>query len=300
MRAKPFKITVLSLIGLFVPAVCADELSLPRGLSSKEGFITSRSGDSELCQIAGLNVAIWQPRNSTKPAPLVFFSHGYAGMNVQSVSLMNALRDAGYLVVSPSHNDAMFNANFSRPQQPFSRPSEWTENTHKDRCEDFHKLVKALKKDSRWNKAIDWTKIALIGHSLGGYTMLGLAGAWPSWKMEGVKGVVALSPYVQPLNQKGSLSRISIPIMYQTGSADFGVRPFLLGTNGTFARTNSPAYFVEIAGANHFTWTNLNRQEQKEELIEHYCISFLNKYVKGDRSAHPEKQLQGISSLMVK
>ena len=45
--------------------------------------------------------------------------------------------------------------------------------------------------------AFDWKRCGLVGHSLGGYTLLGLGGAWPSWRFDGIKAVLALSPYVQ-------------------------------------------------------------------------------------------------------
>jgi hypothetical protein len=88
--------------------------------------------------------------------------------------------------------------------------------------------------------------------------------------------------------------------MYQTGTMDPAVAAFLKGPKGAFAKTSAPAILVDVHRANHFTWTNLNREQAKEDLIAYYTISFLNKYVKLDASAAPEKQLPGVATLQVK
>lgn len=259
--------------------------------------------DGQLMKLAGLNCAVWEPANTDAPAPLVLFSHGFRGMNIQSVPLMKALRDAGYLVVAPNHKDAIgarLNREPGRPQKPLGQPTKWTDSTYRDRGDDITHLMHWLEQDPKWSSKLDWTKVALVGHSLGGYTVLALAGAWPSWKLDGVKAVIALSPYSHPFNQKSNLGGLKLPVMYQTGTVDFGVAPFLKGPNGSFAKTSSPAYLVDIKGANHFTWTGLNREKSKEDLIDHYCISFLDKFVKGDQSARPEDRLKGVTALMVK
>src|ERR1700733_2124126 len=58
--------------------------------------------------IAGRAVAVWKPAGTAPSAgfPVVVFSHGFGGCNTQSVFLMEALANAGYLVVAPNHADA--------------------------------------------------------------------------------------------------------------------------------------------------------------------------------------------------
>ena len=34
---------------------------------------------------------------------------------------------------------------------------------------------------------VDWSRFGLAGHSVGGYPALGLAGGWPSWRLNDVK-----------------------------------------------------------------------------------------------------------------
>lgn len=267
---------------------------------SKRSSLVKGLDNCRYCQLAGLKLAVWSPADKDSPAPLVLFSHGFRGSNIQSSFLMKALSDAGYLVIAPNHKDAMREGGFVRPQQALGRPDKWNENTYKDRADDLRKLLGALKNEPSWSSRIDWSKVALVGHSLGGYTVLSVAGAWPCLKSGGISAVVALSPYAHPFSHSGNLSGLNLPVMYQTGTADIGVKPFLKSKNGAFARTSPPCYYVDILDANHFTWTELNHDEKKEALINYYCLSFLNKFLRADPKAMPEAVLNGVSALEVK
>lgn len=297
--ARTFFICASSALFLFcigLPTVAAEFLEERIAERLKE--LRATTGDVPVTTIARLQVACWMPKKT--PAPLVIFSHGFRGSNKQSAVTMKALADAGYYVIAPNHHDSMASSIGTTPQAPFGKVSKWDENTYKDRRDDIKRLLDTIKKDPRWQQKVDFSKVALMGHSLGGYTMIGLSGGWPSWKLEGIKAVVALSPYLNPYNQANTLKDIDIPIMYQSGTMDFGVEPFLLGPRGAFSKTSSPAYLVDIKGANHFTWTVLNRQKAREDLIDHYCIAFLNKYVLDDAQAKPGEKLPGLAALMVK
>lgn len=245
--------------------------------------------------IAGLHVAIWRPANCpTAGAPLVVFSHGFHGSNTQSKFLMKALADAGYLVVAPNHKDALGAGHgFSKPEMAFAKADEWTDQTYKNRADDLKNLLSGLHSDQKWSKTIDWTKVALAGHSLGGYTVLGLAGAWPKWKVPEVKAVLALSPYCQPFIQQHSLKNLTVPIMYQSGTRDFGIAPFISRPNGAFDETPSPVIYVLFDQANHFAFSDLNRDSHQMDSIKEYSLAFLNKYLLHDASANPEVSLPG-------
>jgi predicted dienelactone hydrolase len=258
------------------------------------------SGSSSKMNIAGVDVAVWRPAQSG-PSPLVIFSHGFHGRNTQSISLMKALAGAGYLVVAPNHRDAIGeSAGFSRPEVGFGKVSGWSDKTYADREDDIKRVVEGLRRDPQWSSRVDWSKVALAGHSLGGYTVLGLAGAWPSWRLPGVKAVLALSPYVLPYMRSGSLAGLGIPVMYQGGTRDLGITPSLRRKGGAFSETASPAELVEFNGASHFAWSNFNRNPDLDKLINYYSVAFLDKFVKGDSSANPEAKLAGVSMLEVK
>ena len=252
-------------------------------------------------QLAGLDVAVWRPPStSTTPAPLIVFSHGFHGCNTQSIFLMEALAKSGYLVVAPNHRDALCGSgSFARAEEPFRKPGEWTDATYKDRAADITRLLDALKTDKEIAPRIDWSRVGLAGHSLGGYTVVGLAGGWPKWKVPSVKAVLALSPYCDPFTMHGSLGTIGIPVMYQGGTRDIGITPTVkkLG-EGCYAKTSSPAYFVEFDKAGHFAWTNLNPQFQSA--INHYSVAFFDKFLKGDAKADLTKRIREVSDLKSK
>jgi pimeloyl-ACP methyl ester carboxylesterase len=213
---------------------------------------------------------------------------------------MQAFAKAGYLVMAPNHKDAVISGprTGKQPAIAFKDASDWNDNTYRDRHDDIVGLIDQLKKDPLWKKRIDWSKVALCGHSLGGYTVLGLAGAWPSWKQKGIKAVLALSPYTEPYVVKGDLGNINIPVMYQGGRRDFGITPIV--KNSAFAKTSSPAYFVEFNNMGHLGWTNYDQDPKERALIAYYCLSFLDKYLKHDPLANPEKKQLGVSEIRSK
>jgi predicted dienelactone hydrolase len=218
----------------------------------------------ERLSIAGLDVMVWQPEE-TKPAalPIVVFSHGFHGCATQSRFLVTALASAGYLVIAPNHRDAACNGGSARwtdrPEQRFIKPETWEETTFRDRADDIIRLVAALKAMPAWRNRIDWLRFGLVGHSLGGYTVLGLGGAWPNWRLDGIKAVLALSPYVHPFLVRRTLAGLDAPVMYQGGTLDFGITPALHKAMGAYDLSPMPKYYVELKRAGHFAWTDLRQ-----------------------------------------
>jgi pimeloyl-ACP methyl ester carboxylesterase len=161
---------------------------------------------------------------------------------------------------------------------------KWNDTTYRDRADDICHLIDAIKADDRFRNRADWSRLGLAGHSLGGYTVLGLAAAWPSWKLPGVKAVLALSPYSQPFMVHDTLGKLSAPVMYQGGTWDFGVTPSLDKSMGGYDQSPEPKYFVEFDKAGHGAWTNL--PSSAHLAITTYSLAFMNHYVKGE-SADP-------------
>jgi predicted dienelactone hydrolase len=314
---SPRRLAMTILVPVAMLAVCAavadaaSEARLPqlRGRQNRPtrqgGGARGRRADTaresvEKQQLAGLAIAIWRPSGSA-PAPLVVFSHGFRGCNTQSTFLTQALADAGYLVVAPNHQDAICGGSgFAQAEEDLKNPSAWTEATYKDRADDVRKLLDALRTDQKWNAVVDWSQVALAGHSLGGYTVLGLSGAWSSWKLSSpsIKATLALSPYCQPFPANGHLGAIGIPVMYQGGTRDLGITPAVKKPGGCFSETSSPAYFVEFTGAGHLAWSDL--RDEQHELITAYALAFLDKHVRGMPQANPSRTRPGVSDLKVK
>lgn len=235
----------------------------------------------QTAMIADLSVAVWMPADATpRPMPVIVFSHGLRGCDTQSSFLMRALADHGYLVMAPNHHDASCTRirRALGPEERFGRPDAWTEHSFEDRHDDIAKLLDALKQEVPWSSLVDPQKIGLAGHSLGGYTVLGLAGAWPAWKRADVKAVLALSPWCEPFVRHGALDRIEIPVMYQGGSIDLPITPSVRRPGGAFDRTPAPAFFVELAHAGHLAWTDLN--PRFHDTIVHYALAFFDAELK--------------------
>ena len=167
----------------------------------------------------------------------------------------------------------------SGAQKGFGQPDRWDDSTYSNRADNINDLLDALKNDPQFGKQIDFTRIGLMGHSLGGYTVMGLAGAWPKWKMRGVKAVLALSPFSQPFLAQQTVGGIGIPIMFQGGTRDPGITPWIEKTSGAYDSAPAPKYFVEFDGATHFAWTDM-RHEYWDSIIA-YSEAFLDHYVKG-------------------
>lgn len=237
--------------------------------------------------------------------PLLLFSHGLSGCGLQSLFLTEELARHGYVVVAPDHRDASLcsiepaHASTHREavaQPSFLEPQRWTDRTHGDRRNDLLGAIDAVTNDAQLRRVVDVARIGALGHSLGGYAVLGLAGAWPAWKFHAVEAVVAMSPYVAPFLAHDTLRAMDVAVMYQGAVFDFGLTPSLEGQQGAYARTPAPKYFVKLDGGTHFEWTNLSCLDQQDvatclksrpnaAAISRYTIAFFDRHLKGKPSA---------------
>ena len=252
-------------------------------------FSVGRAQQPQHVTVAGRDVAVWKPTLAApaKGYPLIVFSHGFTGCNTQTRFLMEALANAGYLVLAPNHQDAgcgrgryVFGNGTQKPAVPFRDAGEWSDQTYRDRREDMKAVLNALLSHSEFDGVrVDGSRIGAAGHSLGGYTVLGLAGGWPSWKDPRIKAVLALSPYSSPYLSKKQLSNLNIPVMYQGGTRDSGITPTVKKSGGAYDQSSTPKYYVELDGAGHFAWTNVNRSYVSS--IDAYSVAFFDAYLKG-------------------
>lgn len=243
------------------------------------------------------NVEIWLPpefQSTETKWPVIIFSHGFGGCAKQSAFLTSYLADHGYIVIAPDHTDANcrsyagdgFGSRFKTmnagkrewPERPFRQPASWTDKTEADRKDDIEFALASLLDDRQYKNYIDMDRIGLMGHSLGGYTVLGLAGGWASWQDKRFKAVLALSPYTEPYLETKGLRRIRVPVMYQGGTRDIPITSAVKKSSGAYAYTNAPKYFLEFKGAGHFAWTELERDYQK--IIQESALGFFDRYLK--------------------
>ena len=149
--------------------------------------------------INGAKVDLWLPSGGTPPFTLVLFSHGVSGCRNQSAYILAALAEAGMIVAAPDHEDHRCDQKLGLDALPpeFYRPIGFDDAKYAGRRKQLHQLRTTLLADPKLGPKIDPTKLALIGHSLGGYTILGLAGALPGATPPGLRAVVALAPYLR-------------------------------------------------------------------------------------------------------
>jgi predicted dienelactone hydrolase len=237
--------------------------------------------------LAGRQVAVWEARGiGTGPAPVLFFSHGFGACETSSNFLKTRLAARGYWVFAPRHADALCGSRrATAPVVPFRLPSEWSDATYVNRANDLLAIHGALQASPSYAKRLDFSRVGYVGHSLGGYTVVGLAGGWRTWgSPPGLRAVLALSPYVEPFVQHRTLAGLSVPIMFQGGTADEGVTPFVTRRGGAYDSAPAPKYLVVFSGATHAAWGD--RRNQSHADIMAYSLAFLDRYVR-DRPATP-------------
>jgi len=230
-----------------------------------------------------------------KRVPLVVFSHGDLGCGLQSVAFTEELARHGYVVAAPDHADAFLchivpltSPSRPPPQPSVFKPGTWTDASFADRRRDIEAVIDGLLADAEFKPVIDERRIGAAGHSLGGYTVVGLAGGWASWTDSRIRAVLAFSPYVMPFQVHKTLGKVRVPLMYQGGTLDVGITPFLTGDTGAYAAANPPAYFLELKWAGHLAWANCGKarttaaclERDENKLIDEYGIAFFDRYLK--------------------
>ncbi len=237
----------------------------------------------------GLTYSEWLPKDFARrphDVPLILFSHGFGGCAQQSRTLTQALADAGYAVLAPNHKDkgcehhttgmvaGMWKMMTGQgPDKPFSQDADWDANTEISRAQDIKALLDFALSHEPYKSAIDPARIGLMGHSLGGYAVLGLGGAWPEWRDTRFRAALALAPYSTPFIDKNTLGKISIPVMYMNGTSDMLISAETV--TQSYAMTGAPKYLVLLKGAGHFAFTELSTSYQAT--IATYATGFFDR-----------------------
>jgi len=183
--------------------------------------------------------------------PLVIISHGNGGSNLLYRTISTHLANNGYIVAMLEHygNNRNNNTLESTTENLVNRPR------HVSLTIDF------LLSDNSFSRNIAQKKIAVIGHSMGGYTALALAGGVPRTR-EGlvvevasdsrIKAIVLLAPGTGWF--MNSLNRVTLPILMLTAEHD----PVTPKWNGeivlNYITDKSKLTFKEIENAGHFSF----------------------------------------------
>lgn len=151
--------------------------------------------------------------------PLVVISHGTGGFNLGYRTIAEFLAENGFIVALPEHykNNRNDNSLENTDENLITRPRH------------ISLSVDALINDPKISGHIQPEHYALIGHSMGGYTALAVAGGTP-WNFNRerldinsdsrVKALVLLAPATEWYAPPSSLEKINTPILMLTAEHD--------------------------------------------------------------------------------
>lgn len=178
--------------------------------------------------------------------PVVLFSHGFTGIRVQSSFLTSHLASWGMIVVSPEH-----------PSRDMENVLDNTASG--DRADSVDDLLQSLDlitaegadAAGRFSGHVDATRVAAVGHSAGGATVLTAAGD------PRVDGYVSLASGVfsGASADAGVTTTTAAPLpakpsFFIGGSVD-AVVPFATVTEPAYEAAPSPSLLWEIDGVGH-------------------------------------------------
>jgi predicted dienelactone hydrolase len=163
--------------------------------------------------------------------PLVMISHGSGGSPIAHRTLMMFLAKNGYIVCAIEH--------------PFNNRRN---NEHEDTLENLiyrpqhvRQAIDSLLSDPNWSSSIQEDKIAVVGHSIGAYTALALAGGVPHTQHQmaydphckitssqevpvlpdfRIRALVLLAPAAGWFLSPGALSEVHLPILIFSAEHD--------------------------------------------------------------------------------
>ena len=178
--------------------------------------------------------------------PVVLFSHGVAGMRLQSSFLTSNLASWGMIVVSVDHP--------SRALENFLTGTATGDGG--DSVDDMLRgleLITTLGADatSRFNGHVDAEKVAAVGHSAGGGTVLAAAAdRWIDGYVSLASGVFRGGPAVEGATTTTTAPLPGKPSFFIGGSVD-ALASFATLTQPAFEAAPSPSLLWEIEGAGH-------------------------------------------------
>ena len=208
------------------------------------------------------------------PYPLLVFSHGYGGGGISSVFFTEQLAARGWVVVAPDHFDK-YPAVRSRtgPVADFDRAGFWRyareivasgpgdRHKYQYRLDEVTFVVDRIVDSKAFRKVIDSSRIAVGGHSFGGYTALGLCGTIKERHDPRIKAVLLFSTGAGGyLYRESELGAVKMPSMLFMGERERtqlrGSKTMAEISDKIYTNLHPPKYFLEIRGANHFSFNN--------------------------------------------
>merc|ERR1719162_1282855 len=203
------------------------------GASTPAGSFAVTEGSYNLggfkCGKQETKASIWYPTNlALGPFPIVTYGHGMGGQMIPD--LIESVASLGIVVVAPATSGGKCDDN------------HWKDMLHAiEGCKAKTSLHAAL-------GHVDWSKVGIMGHSMGGYASLNGAAdvaANPSKYTFSLQAMLDSHGYIGDYEQ--SASKIKIPAMFTTGTEDHASR--LKGAFDLAPSTNK--VLAQVSGADH-------------------------------------------------
>ena len=247
-----------------------------------------------------------RPLQSKRPYPLLVFSHGFGGGGISSVFFTEALAANGWIVAAPDHHDSQSAVRIREGQVPLDRrgflndAKAITRSGPQDRGKYLYRLqeiqavIDYLTTSDPYRGLVDAGRLAVGGHSLGGFTALGICGTIPGAYDSRIKALLLFSTGAGGYLYTGEeLHMVNIPMMLLMGEREKtqkrGGRTMTEISETIYQEASGQKYFLEIKGANHFSFNNrlndnpasrwLSGTEEQFDVIRRYSIAFLEKHV---------------------
>jgi predicted dienelactone hydrolase len=197
--------------------------------------------------------------------PLVIISHGSGGTNITFRNLAAFLVKKGFIVAMPEHpfNNRTNNERHDTIENMVERPRH------------ISQALDLLFQDPKWSTHLKKEKVAMIGHSMGAYTALAIAGGIPHTKHQieydpktkikssqeiavtpdpRVKCLLLLAPAAGWYLSEGALEKVKTPIYILTGELDHITPGFHAEIIKKGIPNKAQVTHKEVKNAGHFSF----------------------------------------------
>lgn len=240
------------------------------------------------------------PQKNWSPYPLVLFSHGFKGIKEQSFSFTEYVASHGFVVAAPDHQ--------GNTLYDFSSSDEDIAKIAIARPKDISFVTKELIKLNNTQSDIFYglineKKVAVSGHSFGGYTAIMVSGGevnvdnaqasceagtpadifcpyikyWEDGtvvkldeKIDGLKAAIYFTPGGFTAFGDEGLKKVYVPSLIWGGGKD-DTTPLDIEILPIYKGLPSPKIKIEIKDATHFSFTDICKIPFSEEIFKDFC-----------------------------